>query len=72
MEPILFFSAVLKLFYALAALLLVWWTLRLLAKSTDRNVRAALDKIEADPLATAVYMGLRILAVCILVAAAIN
>ena len=72
MQSILIVSALLKLGYAAAALLLMWWMLRLLTWSTGRDMRAVLDRIDSEPRAAALYYGARLLAVALVIGFAIS
>jgi len=72
MQSILIVSALLKLGYAAAALLLMWWMLRLLTWSTGRDMRAVLDRIDSEQRAAALYYGARLLAVALLIGFAIS
>lgn len=72
MDAILFSSALLKLFYVVVAIAVVWIAVRMLRSSTQRDVRKVLDLIDTDPKAAALYWGLTFFGICYVIGAAIG
>jgi len=71
MKEILFVSTAHTLVLALAAVFLVWATLRLLDWVTGTPFSEIKEVIYADPKAAALYAGLRFLGACLLIGLAI-
>lgn len=72
MDSILIYSAALKLFYAFVAVVLVWVTVLILRRSTDRDIRQVLNRIDSDALAAAIYWSVTFFGICYVVGQAIG
>lgn len=72
MDFVLIVSALLKLFYAVAAVAVMWWTIKLINRSVGVDPRAHLQTIGKEPLALAVYRAAVLIATALIVAHAIG
>jgi uncharacterized membrane protein YjfL (UPF0719 family) len=69
MNEVIAVSIAVKIIMAVIGILALFITLRVFDKVADIKFKEVFDGIESDPRAAALYLGLRFLGVCIVLAA---